>query len=47
MITIQDSIIFIDGTETKNAELIGFALLDYVQSHTELIIFEDEQGERI
>jgi hypothetical protein len=42
MITIENNKILIDGIETKNAELIGCAMLDYVESHTELIIFEDE-----
>ena len=42
MITIEADKIFIDGKETKNAELIGFAILDFVQTNTELIIFEDE-----
>ena len=47
MITIHNNKILIDGKETKNAELIGFALLDFVETHTDLIIFEDEQGKRI
>lgn len=42
MITIEGCKILIDGKETKNAELIGYAFLDYVETHTELIIFEDE-----
>ena len=46
MITIQNNKILIDGKETKNAELIGFAMLDYVETHTDLIIFEDENGKR-
>ena len=41
MITIQDNKIIIDGKETKNAELIGFAILDFVETQTDLIIFED------
>ena len=41
MITIQNNKIFINGIETKNAELIGFAFLDFVETQTDLIIFED------
>ena len=47
MITIENNKISIDGIETNNAELIGFALLDFVQTQTDLIIFEDEHGKRI
>ena len=41
MITIHDNKILIDGIETTNAELIGCAFLDYVETHTDVIIFED------
>ncbi len=42
MILIENNKILVDGVETNNPELIGFALLDYVETNTGVIIFEDE-----
>ena len=41
MVTIQNNKVYVNGVETKNAEIIGLAILDYTYTHTELIIFED------
>ena len=41
MITIQNNKVIVNGVETRNAEIIGFAILDYVETNTDLIIFED------
>ena len=43
MIVIENNKILVDGVETNNAELIGYAMLDYIETNTGLIIFEDEQ----
>jgi hypothetical protein len=42
MITIENNRILIDGKETSNTDLIGCAFLDYAETYSGLIIFEDE-----
>ena len=42
MIVIENNKILVDGVETKNAELIGYAMLDYIETNVGVIIFDEE-----
>ena len=40
MITIEGNKILIDGQVSTSAEVVGNAILNYVRTNTDLIIFE-------